>query len=125
MDRTPPDLIGQAIHDVTCPEGPACRDRDLHSLGQPLATSGVLARFLDRLAELERGEAELAAEAEYVPEPDSLSAALLAQVANGQARDLRASRARIAELEADNERLRGLRRHDMNAWKYDPNGPVC
>lgn len=36
----------------------------------------------------------------YVPEEGSLSAALLAEVANGQARDLRAARARIAELEA-------------------------
>lgn len=39
-------------------------------------------------------------------------------------RKLDAARARIAELEAENERLRAMRRHDLNAWKYDPNGPV-
>lgn len=50
---TPPALIAQAIHDVTCPEGPDCRDRLLHSAGQPLAYTGVLDRFLVRLRELE------------------------------------------------------------------------
>lgn len=50
-----PALVAQAIHDVTCPEGPECRDRLLHSAAQTLANSGVLARFLERLAELEGG----------------------------------------------------------------------
>jgi hypothetical protein len=48
-----PALVAQAIHDVTCPEGPDCRDRLLHSAAQPLANTGVLAQFLDRLHELD------------------------------------------------------------------------
>ncbi len=44
--------IGLAWHDVTCPEGADCRDRGLHAMGQPVVTSGVVHRFLDRLAEL-------------------------------------------------------------------------
>lgn len=32
---------------------------------------------------------------------------------------------RAARLLADvAERLRWMRRHDLNAWKHDPNGPV-
>jgi hypothetical protein len=48
---------------------------------------------------------------EYVPEEGSLSAALLAEVANGQARDLRVARARVADLEAENERLEAVGRN--------------
>lgn len=32
--------------------------------------------------------------------------------------------ARITELEAENAHLRDARRHDLNAWKHDPRGPV-
>lgn len=39
-------------------------------------------------------------------------------------RERDAARARIAELEAENERLRAMRHHDLHAWKHDPNGPV-
>jgi hypothetical protein len=53
MTAHDPALVAQAIHDVTCPEGSDCRDRLLHSAAQPLAHTGVLARFLDRLAKLE------------------------------------------------------------------------
>lgn len=31
----------------------------------------------------------------------------------------------VERLQADNERLRAMRHHDLNAWKYDPNGPVA
>jgi hypothetical protein len=57
---------------------------------------------------------------EYVPEEGSLSAALLAEVANGQARDLRAARARVAELEAENERLRAVADAARGALDVDP-----
>lgn len=43
---------------------------------------------------------------EYAPEEGSLSAALLAEVANGQARDLRSAHTEVAALKAENERLR-------------------
>lgn len=33
--------------------------------------------------------------------------------------------AEVAQLRTDVERLRWLRRHDRDAWKYDPNGPAC
>lgn len=42
-------LIARAWHDVTCPEAGDCRDRLLHSAAQPLANTGVLHRFMDRL----------------------------------------------------------------------------
>ena len=45
-----------AWHDVTCPEGPECRDRRLHSISDVLANTGVLDRFLARLEELEQIE---------------------------------------------------------------------
>jgi hypothetical protein len=31
----------------------------------------------------------------------------------------------LERLRSDNERLRRMRRSDLNAWKHDPNGPVC
>jgi hypothetical protein len=31
----------------------------------------------------------------------------------------------LERLREDNERLRAMRHHDLNAWRYDPNGPVC
>ena len=37
-----------AWHDVTCPEGPECRDRALHARGMPVVYGGVLSRFLER-----------------------------------------------------------------------------
>jgi hypothetical protein len=48
----PTRLIGLAWHDVTCPEGPECRSRDLHAASEPLAVSGHLERFLHRLFEV-------------------------------------------------------------------------
>lgn len=48
-----PALVANAWHDVTCPEGPDCRDRLLHSAAQVLANTGFLAAFMRRLAELE------------------------------------------------------------------------
>jgi hypothetical protein len=45
-------LIAQAWHDVTCPEGPDCRDRTIHSAAQVLASTGILSSFLHRLDEL-------------------------------------------------------------------------
>lgn len=65
MSDHEPALVAQAIHDVTCPEGPDCRDRLLHSAAQPLTHSGVLAQFLDRLAELEAAD-----ECPEIPGPD-------------------------------------------------------
>lgn len=56
MTAHEPALVARAIHDVTCPEGPECRDRILHSAAQPLAHTGVLAQFLARLAELEAAD---------------------------------------------------------------------
>lgn len=53
--------VREAWHDVACVEGPDCRDRSLHAMGQPLATSGVLAKFLNRLAELRPPSASPAA----------------------------------------------------------------
>lgn len=47
-----PALVARAWHDITCPEGPDCRERLLHSAAQTLANTGMLARFLERLAEL-------------------------------------------------------------------------
>ena len=44
--------IREAWHDVVCPEGPDCRDRGLHAASEPLVTSGIVHRFLDRLAAL-------------------------------------------------------------------------
>lgn len=41
----------------------------------------------------------------YVPEEGSLSAALLAEVANGQARDLKAARSELAALRSENDNL--------------------
>lgn len=48
-----PVLVGLAWHDVTCQQGPTCPARDLHAAEQPLAHSGWLARFLERLHTLE------------------------------------------------------------------------
>lgn len=48
--------ISLAWHDVVCPEGSDCRDRYIHAWSQPLSTSGVLDRFLDRLKILESKE---------------------------------------------------------------------
>ena len=53
MTEHSPALVAQAWHDVTCPESYDCRDRLLHSAAQPLAHTGVLARFMERLEELE------------------------------------------------------------------------
>lgn len=47
-----PVQIALAWHDVACPEGFDCRDRVPHSMAQPLVTTGMLAAFLERLAEL-------------------------------------------------------------------------
>lgn len=41
-----------AWHDVTCPEGPECRDRHMHAQALPVVTGGVLDRFLARLEEI-------------------------------------------------------------------------
>lgn len=41
--------IGLAWHDVTCPEAGRCRDRELHARSAPLATSGLLRRFVNLL----------------------------------------------------------------------------
>ncbi len=57
MTEHDPALVARSWHDVTCPEGPDCRDRVLHSAAQPLAHGGILARFLERLEELE-GDSE-------------------------------------------------------------------
>lgn len=48
-----PALVALAWHDVTCPNGRDCRDRDVHSMAQPLANTGMLDLFLHRLAEFE------------------------------------------------------------------------
>ena len=45
-------VIAQAWHDVTCPEGPDCRDRLLHAASEPIAYAGVAAAFLARHAAL-------------------------------------------------------------------------
>lgn len=50
-------LIHLAWHDVTCPEGPECRDRDLHAVSSSVVQTGIAERFALRLAEL--GEVEL------------------------------------------------------------------
>lgn len=55
-DRTI-SLIHLAWHDVTCPEGPECRDRDLHAVSSSVVQTGIAERFALRLAEL--GEVEL------------------------------------------------------------------
>lgn len=52
LQEAHPALIARAWHDVTCPEGPDCRDRLVHSAAQMLAYTGMLARFLERLTEL-------------------------------------------------------------------------
>jgi hypothetical protein len=52
MARPDTRTVGLAFHDVTCPEGPECRDRELHALSAPLVSSGVLERFLERLDQL-------------------------------------------------------------------------
>ena len=41
--------ISGAWHDVTCPEGPECRDRAMHVRAQPLVNSGVVGRFVETL----------------------------------------------------------------------------
>jgi hypothetical protein len=43
---------------------------------------------------------------EYIPEPGSMSAALLAEVANGQARDLRNAHVKLDELRAKLDRIK-------------------
>ena len=48
--------VALAWHDVTCPEGYDCRDRPLHTASLPLANSGVLVAFLDRLRVMEVAE---------------------------------------------------------------------
>lgn len=50
-------MIVLAWHDVTCPEGPECRDRPLHAAEASVASSGHLERFLERLTELELDDA--------------------------------------------------------------------
>jgi hypothetical protein len=45
------ELIALAWHDVTCAEAQECRDRRLHSQDSALVTSGLLGRFLARLAD--------------------------------------------------------------------------
>lgn len=52
LQEAHPGLIAQAWHDITCAEGPDCRDRGFHSTCQAIANSGHLAMFLERLAEL-------------------------------------------------------------------------
>lgn len=47
--QTSPEQIALAWHDVTCPEGPECRDRALHAHGAPLVHTGVLERFVELL----------------------------------------------------------------------------
>lgn len=43
---------GYAWHDVTCPEGEDCRNRELHTSSLLLVHSGVVARFVRRRREL-------------------------------------------------------------------------
>lgn len=59
MSGHEPALIAQAWHDVTCPEGPDCRDRLIHSAAQVLAYTGVLDLFLHRLEDLEQRQQNL------------------------------------------------------------------
>lgn len=47
-----PALASLAWHDVTCPEGPDCRDRQLHAASEAVANTGTLDRFLARLVEI-------------------------------------------------------------------------
>lgn len=47
-----PALAALAWHDVTCPEGPDCRDRSLHAASDPIANTGTLDRFLTQLGAL-------------------------------------------------------------------------
>jgi hypothetical protein len=56
LQESHPALVAQAWHDITCPEGPDCRDRLLHSAAQTIANTGHLAAFLDRLAQLHAEE---------------------------------------------------------------------
>lgn len=51
--------VGVALnwHDVVCPEAEQCPDRKLHAVSQTLYSSGLLERFLDRLAERPTGDA--------------------------------------------------------------------
>jgi len=54
-DEVGPELqhvVALAWHDVVCPEGEDCRDRDLHAMSEPVASSGVALRFAMRLAVL-------------------------------------------------------------------------
>lgn len=48
-DRASHDEIVLAWHDVTCPRGVGCWDRELHAMSDLLAGSGVVERFLCRL----------------------------------------------------------------------------
>ena len=51
------DAVALAWHDVTCPDALTCDDRTGHAAVATLARSGVLDRFLTRLAELGRQHA--------------------------------------------------------------------
>lgn len=52
-EGTMPDQRALSWHDVTCPEGPDCRDRELHAIGVPIVTTGILDRYHKRLEELQ------------------------------------------------------------------------
>lgn len=47
------DLRALAWHDATCPESTECRDRELHAMGAPMVTSGLLDAYHEHLAVLE------------------------------------------------------------------------
>lgn len=45
-------LVNLAWHDATCAEAEDCRDRVMHSAANPIANSGVLEDFIERLNRL-------------------------------------------------------------------------
>jgi hypothetical protein len=58
MTTPDPATVALAWHDVTCPEGPDCRDRPLHSMADAISNTGLLLRFLERLKELTTPQAD-------------------------------------------------------------------
>ena len=42
----------EALHDVSCAEGPDCRSRSMHVLAQPLVNAGLIQRYHERLEEM-------------------------------------------------------------------------
>lgn len=52
LSRRTEYLIGLAWHDVTCPEGEDCRDRDLHAISSSVVQTGIAVAFARRLAVL-------------------------------------------------------------------------